>query len=116
MIAMTLNEPTPQRLGTQAAEKPAFMRLGLIREAWKVGGEAAALDMCKHLAQARPAAARVAVLEIEGLCLYQRWTNDTGLPTEAATMLIEALGGSTHQFFQGEALDNGLRLIPNKGN
>lgn len=111
MFAMTLDRPTHQAQ-SPAENPPAFLRLGLIHKAWVVGGQEAALDMCRHLAEERPAAARVAVLEIEGLCLVDRWQRDTGLAMDAATAMIEALGGPTQEFFKGDSLDAGLQLVP----
>lgn len=89
-----------------------FMRLGIILEAWSTGGPDQAMSICKHLAEARPAAARVAVLEIEGLLLHQRWIPETGLPMQAAAQCIKALGGPTRLFFEGSPVENGLRLVP----
>jgi len=114
-MLMTAEHPLnsqPTGFPAPTTEAPAFMRLGAVLEAWSVGGEEAALSFCKTLAEERPAAARVAVLEIEGLLLYERWIRDTGLPMPAASRLMEALGGATKQFFQGDPLESGLRLVP----
>ncbi len=115
MTAEPLHNSLPTGFPAPATEAPSFMRLGTVLEAWSTGEEGFALSYCKHFAEERPAAARVAVLEIEGLLLYERWVRDTGLPMQAASLLIDALGGPTQKFFQGDPVESGLKLIPSVG-